>query len=229
MEKGKFFVIEGQDGTGKTVQTELLVDRVRKDFRQVPQVEDFPQYGKKSAWLLERYLKGEEGSNVPPKLAALYFSVDRLDARARIKKKLKDGFIVIANRFTASNAGHQGSKIRSRKGRREFFEWLWNVEFIQWEIPRPDMNFLLLMPLEFSLQLMEERQKKDTQRPVDIHESDRAHLARTVESYRDVVELFPEEFRVIECVENNTLLSPEQIHEKIWAHISLRLPKPIIE
>ena len=59
--KGKLIVVEGTDGSGKTVQTRLLVERLLKEGYQV-QMTDFPQYGKSFfANMIEEYLKGGFG------------------------------------------------------------------------------------------------------------------------------------------------------------------------
>ena len=58
---GKLIVVEGTDGSGKTVQTRLLVERLLKEGYQV-QMTDFPQYGKSFfANMIEKYLKGGFG------------------------------------------------------------------------------------------------------------------------------------------------------------------------
>ncbi len=53
----------------------------------------------------------------------------------------------------------------------------------------------------------------------DIHESDLKHLENAREAYIDAVELFPKEFTIIECMSGDQMLSPEEIHDKIWQHI----------
>ncbi len=61
MKEGKLIVVEGTDGSGKTVQTDLLTERLSKEGYQV-QMTDFPQYGKSFfANMIERYLQGEFG------------------------------------------------------------------------------------------------------------------------------------------------------------------------
>jgi dTMP kinase len=55
MYKGKFIVIDGTDGSGKKTQTDLLVERLKKEGYAVEKI-DFPQYGKKSAGPVEDYL-----------------------------------------------------------------------------------------------------------------------------------------------------------------------------
>jgi dTMP kinase len=61
MKKGKLIVVEGTDGSGKTVQTGLLTERLSKEGYLV-QMTDFPQYGKSFfANMIEKYLKGGFG------------------------------------------------------------------------------------------------------------------------------------------------------------------------
>ncbi len=61
MKRGKLIVVEGTDGSGKTVQTGLLTERLSEEGYQV-QMTDFPQYGKSFfADMIEKYLKGEFG------------------------------------------------------------------------------------------------------------------------------------------------------------------------
>ena len=47
---GRFIVIEGLDGSGKTTQSELLVNRLREQGKKVRAL-SFPRYGKKAALL----------------------------------------------------------------------------------------------------------------------------------------------------------------------------------
>jgi len=54
---GKLIAIEGSDGSGKATQTELLANRLKREKFDVETV-SFPQYGSKSAFFVEKYLKG---------------------------------------------------------------------------------------------------------------------------------------------------------------------------
>ena len=61
LQKGKLIVVEGTDGSGKTVQSNLLMKKLSKKGHQT-QMTDFPQYGKSFfANMIEKYLKGEFG------------------------------------------------------------------------------------------------------------------------------------------------------------------------
>src|SRR3989344_5128598 len=116
MKKGKFFVLEGMDGSGKATQTKLLVEFLKNKGFQVEKI-DFPQYTKISAGLIENYLKGVYGSSkeVGPYRASIFYACDRYDLSFKIKQWLREGKIVIADRYIASNIGHQGGKLITDK------------------------------------------------------------------------------------------------------------------
>ena len=97
---GKFIVIDGIDGSGKATQTNIIINRFKQLKYQV-ETADFPQYGTKSAGLVEEYLNGKYGGpkEVGPYAASIFYAVDRYDASFKIKKWLKQGKIVISNHF----------------------------------------------------------------------------------------------------------------------------------
>ena len=100
---GKFVVIEGLDGSGKSTQSKLLTERLKKEGREVVTI-DFPQYGTKSAGLVEEYLNGKYGTaeQVGPYRASVFYACDRYDASSKIKKWLSEGKIVVSDRYIVS-------------------------------------------------------------------------------------------------------------------------------
>ena len=219
--KGLFIMIEGTDGSGKSVQTNLLVDALKKQGREVEQI-SFPQYGQPSAAMVEAYLNGEFGTAeaVGPYRASILYAIDRYAAKGKIAKWLADGKIVIANRYVASNLGHQGGKIKDMAEREKYFAWNYDLEYNIFGIPKPDVNLILHVTPEISQQLVDKKGAREYLRGKkrDIHEDDLNHLRAAEQAYIQIARSYPE-FALIECVEEDQLLSPEIIYQKVMAHI----------
>lgn len=226
MKKGKFFVFEGIDGSGKSTQTKLLADYFVKKGQKVEQI-DFPQHGERSSAMVDDYLTGKYGASeeVGPYIASIFYAIDRYDASFKIKKWLAEGKIVIADRYTVSNLGHQGGKIiKNKKEWKEYVNWLYNLEYGIFSIPRPEATFILKTSPEFSKKLIKTITDKYkikrrgaylTEGAKDIHEKDKNHLKNALDSFLLVAKEFPKDFTVIECIDNGKLLPPEVINQKI--------------
>ncbi len=217
MPKGVFLVIEGTDGSGKTEQSNLLVERLRKEGRTVETIA-FPQYETHAGAVVKQYLKGEFGppEEVGAKRASILYAVDRYTAAPRIRAWLAEGKIVVANRYVASNMGHQGSKERRAEERAAFYRWNDELEFGLFAIPRPDVNVILHVPAKISLSLIEKRGLAK-----DEHEN-LAHLEQAERTYREIAATFPG-FVAVECMDGERLLSIPEVHEKVWAAIATLL------
>lgn len=224
--KGLFLVIEGTDGSGKGTQFKLLVERLKKDGYDVATF-DFPQYERPSSYFVKEYLNGNYGSaeEVGPYTGSLFYALDRYEASKDIKQALEEGKVVIANRFTGSNMAHQGTKFNNDDERQGYFLWLDAIEFQMLGIPRPDKSFVLRVPAETAQQLVDKKEVRDyTAKKRDLHEADIDHLKKSVQVYDNLCELFPKDFKALDCVRNNELLSVESIHNLIWENINPMLP-----
>lgn len=213
-----FIMIDGIDGSGKSVQSELLIERLRKEGRPV-EIISFPQYGQKSAGPVEEYLNGLYGTaeEVGPYRASILYAVDRFVAAFKIRKWLDDGKIVIANRYVASNMGHQGGKIKDAEARKKFFAWNDDLEYNIFRIPRPDLNIILHVPAAVAQTLVDKKGHREYLAGAkrDIHEDDLHHLENAEAAYLEIARTFPN-FELVECVENSQLLPIEEIHKKVW-------------
>jgi dTMP kinase len=221
MPHGKFIVIEGTDGSGKTEQFNRLILRLPDGFEF--KTADFPQYDEPSSYFVREYLNGKYGAledeESGPRRASLFYALDRFDAsEKKLKKWLADGAAVIANRYVGSNMGHQGGKIGDEKKRKDFFRWLYDLEYGIFGIPKPDLNIILHMPAEIAQELVDRKAAREYigGRKRDLHEGNLEHLRHAEKVYLQIAELFPDDFQVIECAPDGDLLSIEEIHAKVW-------------
>lgn len=212
--RGIFIVIDGIDGSGKTTQIRLL-EQALKAQGHATQYIHFPQHGKASAALVDDYLAGKFGK-LNPKATSIFYALDRFEAAPKIRAWLSEGVVVLADRYVTANAGHQGGKISDPQERLEFFEWLKNLEYEVFGIPKPDINIILHMPAMVALELVQQRNKQEVQDHVDVmHEANLEHLQLSEELYKQISNSFPNTHNV-ESYEGDSILPPEQIHKKIW-------------
>ncbi len=217
VKRGRFVVIDGTDGSGKATQTDLLVKELKLAGYNV-EVTDFPQYGTKSAGIIEEYLNGKYGQ-VSPEAASIFYAIDRFDAGYKIRLWLQDGKVVVSNRYVTANAGHQGGKIADRLDRVKFFKWLDNLEYNIFGIPKPDLNVILHVPAAVAQKLVDMKsqslRKYANGKKRDLHEADLEHLKNAEKVYLEIAKLFPNT-KLVECVGGGRLLSPDEIHNKVW-------------
>ena len=235
MKRGLFILIEGTDGSGKTLQTRLLVKRLKKLGHKVAEI-SFPRYGNRSAALVEDYLNGKFGKTakeVGPYRASLFYAIDRYAASFDIKKWLKQGKIVVCNRYVGSNLEHQGGKIRNEKERKKYFAWDYNLEYNILGIPKPDISLILHVTPEVSQKLVDKKGAREYLhgKKRDIHEDDLRHLSNAEHTYLQVSSTF-KEYKLVECVEGNRILPPQKIHNKICQILKssiLNLPLGLVQ
>ena len=214
-------MLEGTDGSGKTTHTEMLLEHIKKEGKDVKEI-SFPQYETHSATMVEEYLNGNFGTaeEVGPYRASIFYAIDRYAHSKKIKQWLEEGNIVIANRYVGSNMGHQGGKIKDPEERKKYFEWNYNLEYNIFEIPKPDVNLILHVTPEISQQLVDKKEDREyiKGKKRDIHEDDLKHLSDAEQAYVQMAKSFPE-FHLVECVSEDKMLSPEEIHSKVWNYI----------
>jgi len=230
---GKFIVFEGIDGSGKSTQTKLLSEYLKGQGYNTVKI-DFPQHGEKSSGLVDEYLTGKYGpaDAVGPYRPSIFYACDRYDASFKIRQWLAEGKIVIADRYLASNIGHQGGKIKSKVAWKKYVRWLYNLEYKIFGIPKPNLTLILKTNPEFSMKLaghITDQEKLAKRRAYlvgekkDIHETDKSHLSNALRSFLWAAKEFPRDFKVIECVKNKQLLPLDEI-----AKIVIKTVQPIL-
>ena len=217
---GKLIVIAGIDGSGKTEQTRLLLERLRREGYAAAQ-EEFPRYEEGFfGRAIGRYLRGEFGpaGEVDGHLASVLYAGDRWEAKKRMAAALERGEILVCNRYVSANLAHQGGKIASDAEREAFFRWVEELEYGVFQIPRPDLTVFLWLPLATAAHLVEQKAARAylRGRQKDGHEADMSHLANAQRVYEHLSETRPN-WRRVECVDAGRLLGMEEIGARVWA------------
>lgn len=226
MKKGKLFVIDGTDGSGKQTQFKKLQERLTKegiDYKTV----SFPNYDSPSSSLVKMYLSGEFGedpNSVSPYVASTFYAVDRYATfKKGYQEYYENGGIILADRYTTANMVHQAGKITDEKEREKFLNWLFDLEFNLYGLPKPSQVFFLNMPIGISLKLMKDRENKFSHtQEKDIHERNPKYLE---ESYNAACSLVGKyDWNEIKCVdENKKLKTIDEIHEEIYKVVKKEL------
>ncbi|MDD9953048.1 MAG: thymidylate kinase [Candidatus Woesearchaeota archaeon] len=213
---GKLIVIEGTDGSGKTVQTNKLVERLQAEGHTVKTL-SFPTYGKESAKAVELYANGEFGKDVDPYFSAMLYAHNRKEETQEMQEDLAQGTHYIVNRYTSANAGHQAGKL-PKEQRADFVTWLEDLEYERLGIPRPDCVIFLHVPPAIGQQLVEQKPPEERTylkgATKDIHEADLQHLENAEAAFIQAAEQLG--WTTIECA-TPELRSIEAIHEDLYA------------
>lgn len=223
--KGKLIVIDGTDGSGKATQVTYLTDRLKKDGYKI-KVVDFPEYYKNFFGAFIGHCLSEQYYNfinVHPKIASVLYAADRWQSKEDLNKWLKEGYIVVANRYVSANQIHQGGKISDTKKRIAFIKWLDQMEYKEFGIPRPNITLYLSLPIDIVMKLLKERESSKMKRAYlkkkkDVHEADEKFMENSIKSALWLAKTQPNWVK-INCLEKGEILSREYIHEMIYKEV----------
>lgn len=216
-------VLEGLDGAGKSTQVKKLRTYLESLFDSLEYVHfpryDAPVYGD----LISRFLRGDFGSNeaVHPQLVALLFAEDRHGAAPQMRKTLAAGGHILLDRYVYSNIAYQCAKLNDPVEAEKLRDWVFNTEYGDFELPKPDLNIFLDVPISFvESKLKSDRAGQDRdylEGSQDIHEADIEFQKRVRTMYRRQCELDPKFIRIDCSDEYGQMLPPGAIFEKVKA------------
>jgi len=144
-------VLEGLDGAGKSTQVRKLREYLEKvsprlEYIHFPRY-DAPVYGE----LISKFLRGDFGplGALHPQLIALLFAEDRHGAAPAIRKALDEGATVLLDRYVYSNIAYQCAKLSDPDEAEALRRWILDTEYGVFNLPKPDLNIFLDVPLQF--------------------------------------------------------------------------------
>ncbi len=181
--------IEGIDGSGKGTQARRLLERTRNSG-YTSELISFPRYkDTHCSKMIATYLNGGFGrlKEVPPTFAATLFALDRLESRAPIERALRNSDLVIVDRYVASNLAYQSARIANPE-RMRFTEWLFNLEYEVYDLPKPDLTIFLDVPAQTSRKLVAQKETRTyTEKVYDLHERDADYLSNVRDVYHTLI------------------------------------------
>ena len=216
---GTLIVFEGIDGSGKSTQVDMLTDRFGLEGRDFLRVR-FPRYDKPSSALIKMYLGGEFGDDpdaVNAYAASSFFAVDRFSSFMQDwRGYYESGGLVLTDRYTTSNAIHQGAKLPD--GQRElFFKWLYDYEFRLMGLPAPDYVLYMDITADASAKRLRQRQI-ETGISGDIHEKDISYLDQCAKTGAQAADFY--NWHKIKCFTESGERTREDIHTETYELIS---------
>ncbi len=158
--KGKFIVIEGLDGSGKTTQTKILAAKLRdKGISVITHAEPTGgEYGKKCREILSGAKKCTKSE------LALLFTADRIDHNVNdvdgINMHIEKGETVLCDRYYYSTLAYQGVDVG--------MEWLKTLNLGCEDIRKPDLCIFLDLTPEKSMERIYANRSADQ---IEIYET----------------------------------------------------------
>ena len=217
---GRLIVIDGLDGSGKQTQTDLLAKRLSGRNICVKQI-TFPTYTESSA-LIQLYLSGQLGAleEVNVYAASTFYAVDRYASYCRDWKEHYAGdALVLTDRYVTANIIHQMGKLPKDRWE-DYLSWVNDLEYVRFELPKPDLVLYLELPIAVSCRLLEKRYEGDSSKK-DLHERDSAYLRTCHETAAFAADRLG--WHVVHCGDGKDgIRPPDEIADEIEALVTQR-------
>ena len=213
MKRAKILLIEGTDGSGKETQSKKLLEYLLSKGLRVKSY-SFPIYGSATGKIvggpylgkpeIQESFFSETSALVDPLVSSLYYAADRrYNFLNEIEEELYKNDVIILDRYTTSNMGHQASKAKSDVLREKVLRFIEELEFELCELPRPDKVIFLHMPFEAAKELRKGRVNSDG------NESNESHLRHAEKTYLEIAKKYKWDY--INCIKSKKYNSLEDI------------------
>ncbi len=210
MRKGRFIVIEAIDAGGSQTQTGLLVQRLRSEGYQILQLH-FPQEDYPTGQLIYRkFLHAGNRGKLSRREQALLYIQDFFSRAGDINHALRQGHMVVSDRFCTSTMAYQTIGLTGGK-RRQLLSW---IKWLCWQgrpqLPNPTTVMFIDTPVAISLNHLVHIER-------DLFEN-ATKLTAIRASYLRLAQ--EEHWTVINGVDaDRKQRSKQDIHDEVWQHV----------
>jgi len=197
-----FITFEGGEGCGKSVQAKALYRRLLQ--LAIPALLTHEPGGTSLGKKFARWLKWTNDRDISPLTELLLFNASRAQlVNEVIRPNLKNGKIVICDRYADSTTAYQGY------GRGLGLEMVKTINNAATQRLRPNLTILLDMPVEAGLA------RKGDKRQDRFEQEDIAFHQRVREGYLKLAASEPQRWLVIDASQPK-----EKIEQIIWQKVS---------
>lgn len=208
--KGRYIVIEGIDGSGKTTQVQLIREALESQGKKVIETAE-PNTHDAIGVLIREVLAGKE--TISPVAIQYLFSANRATTHQKIIiPALERGDYVVSHRCFWSAVAYgmvdRAEEVRENAGNQILIAQSILSMYHQFIVP--DSTYYLQVSVDTAMQRLESSGKE-----LETLYEKREKLEKIVGGYDWLLKKFPDEFRVIDAER-----SVEQITESILASIS---------
>ena len=184
-----FVTFEGPEGSGKTTIANLLTDYLEKEGYEVVHTRE--PGGNVIAEQIRNIILDKKNTAMDPRTEALLFAASRRQHLVeKVIPALKEGKIVICDRFIDSSLAYQG------KGRNLGIDNIYNINLFATDGLLPDLTLLFDIEVEKGL----ERVFKDKDREVNRLDVAKVEFHKQVrDGYLEVAKKYPERIKIIDA------------------------------
>ena len=208
--KGRFITFEGGEGVGKSTQVKLLAEKLAE--AGIAAITTREPGGSPRAEELRRVILSGAAASFGPAGEAILFSAARIDhIDQKIAPALAAGECVLCDRFADSTRAYQGAAGKLDAS------LIASLERVAIGETRPDLTFVLDMPVEKSLQRAAERRAKAI-KPDRFEGEARAFHETLRRAFLDIAAAEPQRCVVVEADRPS-----EEVARDIWRLVRERL------
>lgn len=207
---GLFITFEGTEGSGKSTQMQMLVQRLRA--RGLTVIESQEPGATSIGKQIRRILLDPAHQEIAPMTELLLMFASRTQAAAEIiAPALELGHIVVSDRFTDSTLAYQG------EARGLGFDTVFKAHQLALGSLQPDLTICIRIDVETGLARARSRNQKSPEDAIEARLDQQAldFHRRVSEGYEKIAALEPERFRIVVGHGDRATVA-----QRVWAEVS---------